>query len=440
MEKRKPRIHYAWWILIGCCFLEAGSLGGVLDAAGVFFVPVCNDLGFLRSELSMYLTVYSLATVISMPFVGRWLPKFNINILLTVTMSLVVLAMAAMSFYSESWQWWISGAVLGLAGAFIFVMPAPILINNWFKKKRGLAIGIGMSFSGIGGAILSPVFAAIIQAIGWRNGYLVAAAIVAVLVLPFTLFVFKYKPEDKGLKPYGWSEEDEELERTLKGEKKTMPGVPASKALKTIPFVCMFLFAGLIAYFGGFNAHLPGHGVAVGLDPVTAATIVTAVMFGNVVEKIVVGILNDRVGVQFTVNLQLAMVFCGFVGLIFSGGNLVLIYISAFLFGAQNSLVSVSTPLIIKQLFGAKDFVKVFAYARVGTGIIGALGPATVGIFFDVSGSYTWAFILGIGIVIAGFIVTRLAYAKKKTLEWEDLPDDPKEADQIRNSRIASML
>ena len=34
MQATKPRIHYAWWILIGCCFMQAGGLGAVLDAAG----------------------------------------------------------------------------------------------------------------------------------------------------------------------------------------------------------------------------------------------------------------------------------------------------------------------------------------------------------------------------------------------------------------------
>ena len=43
---------------------------------------------------------------------------------------LVIAAVAAMGFYTEPWQWWVSGIVFGLAGSFIFVMPAPILISN----------------------------------------------------------------------------------------------------------------------------------------------------------------------------------------------------------------------------------------------------------------------------------------------------------------------
>ena len=116
------RVHYAWLILIGCCFMQAGGLGAVLDAAGVFFVPVCDSLGFSRSEISLYLTFYFIATVFAMPLVGRWITRFNINRLLSVSFLLVIAAVAAMGFYTEPWQWWVSGIVFGLAGSFIFVM------------------------------------------------------------------------------------------------------------------------------------------------------------------------------------------------------------------------------------------------------------------------------------------------------------------------------
>ena len=96
MTAAKPRLHYAWLILIGCCFMQAGGLGAVLDAAGVFFVPVCDDLGFTRSELSLYLTFYFIATVFAMPLVGKWITKYNVNRVLSVSFALVVAAEAAM--------------------------------------------------------------------------------------------------------------------------------------------------------------------------------------------------------------------------------------------------------------------------------------------------------------------------------------------------------
>ncbi len=149
-----------------------------------------------------------------------------------------------MGFYTEPWQWWVSGIVFGLAGRIIFVMPAPILISNWFHTRKGIALGVAMSISGIGGAILSPEFTLFIQTFGRREAYLIAAVVMGDLVLPWTLFVFKLRPEDIGMRPYGWKQEDEEDESAAADE---FGGIDARQALKTVPLRCMFLFAGLIA-------------------------------------------------------------------------------------------------------------------------------------------------------------------------------------------------
>lgn len=396
--------------------MQAGGLGAVLDACGVFFVPICEDLGILRSELSLYLTVYFIATIFAMPLVGKWISKYNINKVLSIAFLLVATAVAAMSFYTEPWQWWISGAVFGIAGSFIFVVPTPILISNWFSVHRGLALGIAMSFSGIGSAILGPAFTAIIESFGWREAYLIAAIVISILVLPWTLFVFKLKPEDIGMKPYGWKNKPNEQTVRTRDEADTGDNISFRKPLRSVSFVCMFLFAGLIAYFAGFNSHLPGYAQSLGFSALTASTMLTAMMLGNIVEKLLVGWLNDRVGVEFTVNIQLCMVALGLFGFMISGDNLTLLYLSAFFFGAQNSLVSVSTPLLIRKIFGERDFPQIFTYARIGTGAIGCLGPVTIAAVFDATGTFYPAFAIGLGIVFVSFVCVRVGCAFKNKI------------------------
>jgi MFS family permease len=138
-----------------------------------------------------------------------------------------------------------------------------------------------------------------------------------------------------------------------------------------------------------------------------------------VTDKLLMGWLNDKVGVRLTVLIQLVMVILGFLGFIFLSQNPVLLLIAAFFFGVQNSLVSVSTPLLIRQIFGERDFTQIYAYARIGTGLIGCLGPVTVGYLYDWSGSFNPAFGVGIGICLVGLVVVRIAYVTRKKLVWE---------------------
>lgn len=62
MSQTKGSIHYAWIVMIGCCFLQAGALGAIMNSGGIFFVPICEDLGFDRGALALYLTFYFIAT------------------------------------------------------------------------------------------------------------------------------------------------------------------------------------------------------------------------------------------------------------------------------------------------------------------------------------------------------------------------------------------
>ncbi|MDR2107854.1 MAG: MFS transporter [Coriobacteriales bacterium] len=421
-KPKNPPFHYAWLIAIGCCFMNAGGLGAVLDAAGVFFVPVCDDLGFLRGDLQLYLTFYFIATIVAMPIIGWVLPKYNIRIVLSVAMAITALGVAAMGTYNEVWQWYVSGVVFGLAGSFIFVVPAPILIINWFKKRTGVVLGIVMMFSGIGGAVLAPVFTYLIELLGWRNSYFLAAVIIALLVLPWTLFVFRFRPSDMGLRPYGWTEQDEQTKdvHERKGTTPSVSGVPFKKAVFSVGFVCMFLFCGLAAYYAGFNSNLPGFAVSIGYSPMFGAGMLSAVMIGNMFDKLVMGYLNDKVGVRLTVFVQLVMIVIGFLGFLFFQASEAGLLVAAFFFGVQNSLFSISTPLMIRRLFGEKDYARIFTWARIGTGVIGAFGPPTVGYIYDFTGTYNYAFLVGIAVAVLAAVVMVIAEMSRRRLVWEE--------------------
>ena len=171
----KKKLHYAWIVLVGCCGLTS-TMGIILNTGGQWFASVTGELGFSTTELGLYLTVCSLGLGLAAPFVGRLLPKANIRVLLTACALASVAALGAMAFYDAPWQWWVSGAVIGLAGGFVFLVPAPIILGNWFAKKTGFVVGIAMACTGIAAAIMNPIVATLIASLGWRTTYLVTAA------------------------------------------------------------------------------------------------------------------------------------------------------------------------------------------------------------------------------------------------------------------------
>ncbi|GHT78487.1 MFS transporter [Actinomycetota bacterium] len=426
LENKSSKSRYAWLIFAGCCIMNATGLAGIMESGGVFLGEVAKDVG----DVTMFLTCYFVTTIVAMPIVGQVLQKYNTRVVLTVAFLVTAGAFGASGFYTEVWMWYINGVIFGFFGSFIFVVPVPIMILNWFKKRTGLIMGICMCFSGIGGIVLSRVYALLINAFAWRTAYIIAGIILLVLTIPFTAFVFAMKPSDIGKTAYGAETEvaprvvdgiaEDEAVPGVSGVAKSGSGVPFKQAITSVPFVMMFLICGLVAFFGTVLTILSKFGQSIDLPLDMAANLISMALAGNMISKIGLGWLNDKIGINRTVFIQMGMIMVGLLILAFMQDNYIALLVGAFFFGAQTTLYSIATPLLIRRYFGEKDYTRVFTWARIGTGVLGAIGSTIVFVIFSTFGSYTPVFYIGIGVVLACLACFLVAEATRKNLKWED--------------------
>ena len=136
------RIHRAWWMLIGCCLLQGGSLGIVHNCRGIFYAPVIEDLGFGMGAFTFYVLFFGVCSCIVLPFVGTLFRRIDSRILLGGASLVFSGTVFAMGFFRTLPAFYIAGALQGFAGAFLMFYPAPYILGNWFHKKRGLAVGL----------------------------------------------------------------------------------------------------------------------------------------------------------------------------------------------------------------------------------------------------------------------------------------------------------
>lgn len=382
----------------------------MMNSAGIFYTPVTEDLGIGLGPLAMYVTVYFFVTTFTYPLVARILPKYNINIVLSVSVGIVCVAMALMSTYTNVWQWYFSGALYGIGGAFIFVVAATVLIENWFDKKRGLVLGITQCCSGIGGAIFPIVGTLMINAMGWRATYLVLAIVAAVLVLPWTMFVFKFRPEDIGLKAYGYVEEE-----GAESEDIEYPGVPARKALITVAFWAIFLYGGVEALMSGYNTHLPGFAVAIGLGNVFGSELLSMAQVGYIVMTIFMGWLTDKIGIVIPTFITLLITALSLFGFAVCTTEVPLIT-CAFFFGMNSVIITITVARLIEFIFGRRDYTKILSYTRM-SGCIAAFGSSAIGFVYDATGRFDISFYAGVVIIGICAVLVVIALANKKKIK-----------------------
>jgi len=410
----KEKNRYAWIILIGCCALTAGT-GLVLNTCGQWFVSVTTELEVGTAQLALFVTILGICMAIASPFVGKFMAKYNLRLLLTGCWLVVLLGLAAMSFYTEVWHWYISGAIMGFAGAFCFLIPAPVILGNWFMKRNGLAVGIAMSFSGISAAIANPIFAAAISNFGWRTAYLIAAVTVAVIVFPSTLFVLRFKPADKGLKPYGYEETSEEKSSSSAGTAAiTVTGVSSKTAFRSPSFWLLFAMSSFFMFLAGFAQLMPSYVSSVGLLGIVGF-VATMSMVGNLTGKLGLGAISDKLGGRRSSVIGLTLVTIGFLLLILGGAKEIFALSGALFYGVSLSLASVASPILVREAFGVKDFGNIYSKINIGISAIGAIGTTVVGLIYDLAGSFIPAFWSGIGlcIVCAILMLTGLALARR---------------------------
>lgn len=401
-ETKKKGIHYAWIIMIGCFLLQAGQMGIIMNTGGVFLQPVADSIGCGRGDLSLYMTIMGWVCAFTMPIAGRWLSTMNFNVLMVVVSVLAGGSFIAMSFFTQVWMWWIAAVVLGFSTAFTFFAAIPVVMQNWFAKKAGFALGVATCSSGLGAAVFSPVFTTLIASVGWQTTYVVAGVASLVLSVPVCAFVLKFKPADKGMLPYG-AEEGAEITKTAKAVDAS--GISASRAWKTGLVVIIFFIGASISLTCSFNQHMAGFGTSVGLSATMAGLFVSMYQLGNVVAKIGMGALNDAIGVKKTVVITSAIALIGVLVMIVGAGNVAMMLGGSFLYGFAIANQTVLSPIVIRKMCGSKDFAKMWSYSTMGNSILGSLGVSFNGMLFDMSGTY----ITPLSITIIGSLILSVA-------------------------------
>ena len=392
---KKQKIHYAWFILAGCCILQGASLGLINNCAGVFYSPVCQDLGFEMGKFTTYRMLFSVSSALVLPLVAKSFRKLDVRLVISAAAVVFGVCNVAMGTFHELWQWYAAGTIQGIASSFLCMVPAPILLANWFHKKTGTAVGISAAFSGLMGMIGSSALGITIPALGWRASYVIVGIASMAMILPVSVFVLRYRPEDKNMKAYGAEEEERETE----GSERT--GAPAGLGLAELlrqPVFYVALFAYACSIAGSYlNMFLTSCGLASGLPMAMAAMMTTLALLGNMSSKLVLGRSSDKYGVirTFEVSVLISeaghfLLFLGMSGSVMAG---------AFLFGITPPFSSVLLPLFCKMFWKGEEYGTAYSYVSMFGTLLASPFNTLFGKFYDMTGTYH----LTIG--VSGFLV-----------------------------------
>lgn len=415
MSQSKKKFHYAWLILIGLCIIVGLGKGGLNNSAGLFLTPITKDLGVGLGSLSLYFSISAIVTMIFLPVGGKLMAKYDTRFILSIAIILQAGSFAAFGLMNSVWGWYIIAIPLAVGGVFITVIAGPVLINQWFKKSNGLALGIMSAAGGALGAIAQPVVGNLIATQGWRTSYMLVGVGIIIIVVPIILLLIRKNPQDKGLLPYGM---EEATNIGNEGASETNnKGVEMAVARKSSAFYALLLFFFFITSIASFSLHIPTYLMNKGFDVTFAGNIMGTYMIGVLVGSLLIGFLSDRIGTKITAIIAMSTGLVAVCLLLFAGTNSVMITLAVGLFGFISSSIGTLGPALTSSLFGNKEFSQIYSTASMGLAIASVVALPTYGYVFDFVGSYTPVLYALVIMLATNIVCVLVAFNGKKKLE-----------------------
>ncbi|MBK5293002.1 MAG: MFS transporter [Acidobacteriia bacterium] len=191
---------YGGWI-VAACFLTFGISTGFPYYNIAFFFDYFRDQhGWPISLITLGAPVAVLLTIWAGPII---VPKVSPRLLIIIGTGTTFLAFQWFSRLSgATWEYFAAWALYMIGYFLSGPIPHQIIISNWFKEKRGRAMGItyvGVAVVGSFGNKLGPYLAS-------QMHYTEALHYMSFLLLlawPIAFFLIKDKPEDIGQFPDG---------------------------------------------------------------------------------------------------------------------------------------------------------------------------------------------------------------------------------------------
>lgn len=155
-----------WLVFAGCCVLSFIGFGLIVNTQGLYFTALSEEFGVGRSQVALPLSIEQITAAITMLFAGALLKKIDSRIIISICIVLSGGVFILGSTFTAIWQFDVAFAILGAAYVIPIALTPAVLLSNWFQKKLGTVMGIGMGISGIGGAIFNPVVSNLITTQG----------------------------------------------------------------------------------------------------------------------------------------------------------------------------------------------------------------------------------------------------------------------------------
>ena len=389
VSTEKKRSFMGWRMVAVAFFVDFVAVGFFFYSYGVFFKAIAVEFGDSRLGVALGLTVTNAVGAIAAPLVGRALDRFPLRRVIGVGATSMAIGFLGLSQVETQMQFYlVLGLFIGFGASSMGNLATSKLVANWFERKRGTALGIAATGVSLSGVIMPYISAEIIDAHGWRNGFMVYGFFTFFVVVPLVLKLVVSHPRDVGMLPDGaLIKEGDSSKAAVSKPLLSMRDVSRDRNFWVIVLTFSLMFCCMSTTLTHMVPRLTDMGHAL-----QVASLVMSLCAGlGVVGKLSFGWLGDRLPMRRILYIIILVQFTGQM-IMFQSDALIWFALGAALFGYGVGGVVPTHGNIVGRTFGSERFGAVLGLMRPAMFPIQILGVPFAGWVYDTTGSYAQAF------------------------------------------------
>ncbi|MFD2238677.1 MFS transporter [Aureimonas populi] len=371
------------WIVLACAATIVTIAMGIRQSSGLFLRPIELELGVGREAFGLAIAVQNLILGLAQPFIGALADRHGAGRVAAAGAAVYALGLILASQSATALGLNLTlGFLVGLAMTGVtFVVVIGAAARAVPPEKRGLAAGIVTAGGSFGQFLLVPLAQGLIGSFGWRETFLIFAALAAAIAV-LAIGIAGRPRQQAGISTQSFGEALREAS-----------GHSGFWLLNGGFFVCGFH----VAFIG---THLPAFLADRGLDPAVGARALALIGLFNIIGSYLFGLSADRFRKKYVLSgiyFGRAAIMALFLSVPFSP-------LSATLFAAAMGFLWLGTvPLtsgLVGQIFGVRYLSTLFGIVFLFHQLGAFFGAWAAGLAYEATGSYDLAWTASIALAL----------------------------------------
>ena len=389
----------SWRVLAGCCIVAIFGVTSLYGSTfGLMMLPMTKEMGWSRGDITFSLTLMTIVGPAILPLVGWIIDNVRLRPLILGGIVLQSASLAAFGFMQGSvWVYYGLCLVMIVTASGASMLTLSKLLQTWFDKSFGRALGILFALTTVGAVIHPQITRFVIANASWREAFMVMGLLSLVCGGLAGWFLVRERPAVAAPPPTVASS------RGVASPPVSMRAFLSDRIWWILALWNMlfgFAVAGIMVHFAAMMQDR-------GMSLAQAATAMSLIGAGGFVGNLAAGWLVDR-----TSATRLARLFVlaplGATAMLYFGSGIGMAITAAVLLGVFSGGDHSLSVFLARRYFSAATFGRASATQQIAIACGSGTAPWLMGVVHDRTGNYDIALMVSMGAFVLAAIAAWL--------------------------------